>query len=110
MAAICAVCISLTLTGCASNRPATITQRSPAEQLYAAVAANDIYTTRQLIAEGVDVNVGKVPPLVEAAFRGHLEIAKILLDHGAMVDVENAHGVTALIWAAKHGKPKWRDC
>ncbi|KAH9056837.1 ankyrin [Lactarius vividus] len=46
---------------------------------------------------GVDVNTldeHQNTPLHSAAFRGMLEIVKILLDHGAIVDAENDEGKT----------------
>ncbi|MFZ2492063.1 MAG: ankyrin repeat domain-containing protein [Thermoanaerobaculia bacterium] len=56
--------------------------------LMKAVNSNAIDKVRQLIAEGVDVNEldsGRNAPLVMAAYKGHSEIVKLLLEAGADV-------------------------
>ncbi|KAH9003810.1 ankyrin repeat-containing domain protein [Lactarius hatsudake] len=52
-----------------------------------------------LLGHGVDVNArdkNKITPLHSAAFRGRLEIAQVLLDHDANLDVENDQGENPL--------------
>ncbi|KAH8987328.1 ankyrin repeat-containing domain protein [Lactarius akahatsu] len=54
---------------------------------------------RLLLERGVDVNAqskSKITPLHSAAFRGKLEIARVLLDYDAIADAENDEGETPL--------------
>ena len=56
-------------------------------------------TTRLLLERGVDVNAQKknsFTSLHEAAFKGKVEVIKILLDHGANARLETERGETAL--------------
>ena len=45
----------------------------------------------------------EIAPLHEAAFAGNLEEVRRLLDEGAAVDVRDAEGRTALMWASFNG-------
>jgi ankyrin repeat protein len=62
-----------------------------------------------LIERGADVDVrstgpvARVPPLGTAAFVGSVELARLLLDHGADVNGEGEGGFTALDSAAANG-------
>jgi ankyrin repeat protein len=47
---------------------------------------------------------GGVTPLMMAAFGGHLEMAKLLLEKGATVDAKSNEGFTPLMWAARKGQ------
>lgn len=42
-------------------------------------------------------NESNMTPLMLAAQKGHLEIVRILLDHGASIDEQNSDGMTALM-------------
>ena len=56
-------------------------------------------TARLLLEHGVDVNARKknsLTSLHEAAFRGSVEVAQVLLDHGANAKLETDHGETVL--------------
>ena len=60
----------------------------------------------QLVALLSDVNVQNREgntPLIWAAMRGHMEIAKELIGANADVNVKDEDGYTALIWAAMRG-------
>ncbi|HUI07688.1 MAG TPA: ankyrin repeat domain-containing protein [Verrucomicrobiae bacterium] len=84
--------MALSLTSCASY------------PLSAAVRSNDVQRTRTLLDAGANVNAGKnVPPLIDAAYYGNVEIVRMLLEKGATVDCQNKHGLTPLNWAAGNG-------
>lgn len=66
-----------------------------------------VSTTVLLLAHGAnpdtpDLNRGNTP-LMGAAFKGYLEIARLLVDAGAVVDRRNLAGQTALMNAAMFG-------
>ena len=79
------------------------------EDLLAAVRKGDAGRVKALLAQGADANA-KSPygatALFFAADRGNFEIIKILLDHGANVNVKDTfYGATALSWATQ--KERW---
>jgi ankyrin repeat protein len=79
------------------------------EDLLAAVRKGDAGRVKALLAQGADANA-KSPygatGLFFAADRGNIEIIKILLDHGANVNVKDTfYGATALSWATQ--KERW---
>src|SRR6266850_4634674 len=65
----------------------------------------DTAAVKALLDRGVNANT-KDPdgrtPLTEAAYYGHTEIAKLLLDHGADVFARKVHGETVSDMAAGH--------
>ena len=66
-------------------------------------------TARLLLECGVDVNArknGGFTSLHEAAFRGRVEVAQILLDHGANAKLETEDGETALHIVSRGNKPQ----
>jgi hypothetical protein len=83
-------------------------------QLAAAVNRGDVDMVASLLAEGADVNAEgylHMTPLAQLAFPGGwrddkmcVEIAKMLLAHGARVDTKDDEGATALYWAVEAGK------
>ncbi len=76
--------------------------------LMQAVKANDATQVRQLIAAGVDVDAadaGGEIPLIMAAYLGHTEITRLLLEAGADVRaVDTGMKATALHAAAYAGR------
>ena len=73
-----------------------------------AVLAGEIEIADQLIKAGADVNAkngGGTRPLHEAGFMGQDEIAALLLENGAAVDVQDEDGATALNYA----QTEWGD-
>jgi len=80
------------------------------------VAACDRHTNvvRALVFAGADVNLqqqndGSSPgssPLSVASQEGHLDCVKLLVHHGAEVDIRRNNGATPLYWAAKNGHIK----
>jgi ankyrin repeat protein len=73
-----------------------------------AVRKNRSATVRDLIQQGVDVNsrdaFGDNTGLHWAAIQGLAEMARMLIDNGADVDIRNSAGETPLHWAAKEGQ------
>ena len=65
----------------------------------------DTAAVKEFLDRGVNANTrdpdGRTP-LTEAAYYGHTEIAKLLLDHGADVFARKVHGETAYDMAAGH--------
>ena len=75
--------------------------------LMKAVRRNDVARVAALIAEGVDVNEldGGDAPLVMAAYEGHTEIVRLLLEAGADVKaVDPSMKATALHAASYAGR------
>jgi ankyrin repeat protein len=73
-----------------------------------AVKSNDVARVRALIRQGIDVNeldANGDPPLIQAAYRGHTEIVRLLLEAGADVSVVDPEmKATALHAAAYAGR------
>ncbi len=72
-------------------------QKKLAEDLWEAVYKRDVIKVRSLLGQGADPNHqlywsdewegdDKEPPLHLACYRGHLEIVKTLVNHGARID------------------------
>ena len=60
---------------------------------------------RRLVERGADVNKTGWTPLHYAATGGHLEIIQLLLDNYAYIDAESPNGSTPLMMAAHYGTP-----
>lgn len=58
---------------------------------------------KRLIARNADVNKTGWTPLHYAATRGHLELMRLFLDHHAYIDAESPNGTTPLMMAAHYG-------
>ena len=65
----------------------------------------DIDEVRRLISEGANINAMYLDKtaLMEASIEGHFEIAKLLLDNGADVNLVDSDFRTALMFAAQNG-------
>jgi cytohesin len=72
-----------------------------AKELKAAVLRGETQTAALLLDRGLDVNAGLL--LHDAALKGHADMTRMLLDHGANVRAVNANGSTALHDAALAG-------
>ena len=74
---------------------------------YWACRTGDIYLVQQLLKAGADVNTprhdGKITALWVAASWGHAEIVQYLLEHGAVVDIQDKDLGTPLYVAAENG-------
>jgi uncharacterized protein len=95
------------------NSGSTIKESNTTENLsiidlHTAVLKNDIEVVKKHIASKSDLNVieplGGSTPLISASLFGHSEIAKLLINAGAKLNVQNNDGSTALITAAFFGR------
>lgn len=60
---------------------------------------------KRLVERGADVNKPGWTPLHYAATHGHLDIMALLLDQHAYIDAESPNGTTPLMMAAHYGTP-----
>ncbi len=60
---------------------------------------------RKLIARDADVNKPGWTPLHYAATNAHIPIIRLLLEHHAYIDAESPNGTTPLMMAAHYGSP-----
>jgi hypothetical protein len=92
-----------------SNKVST-KQKAPAIDIHTAVMKDDIVAIKQHIATKSDINekekFGGSTPLISASVFGKTEIAKLLIDAGAMLNIQNNEGSTALITAAFFCRPE----
>ncbi|KAI7896168.1 uncharacterized protein EV154DRAFT_535739 [Mucor mucedo] len=60
----------------------------------------------ETIRSSIDINAGDndgTPPLIYAACFGKTEMAKLLIQYGAHIDVQDSFGWSALMWATNNG-------
>lgn len=103
---------ALMITACAGNNsdgPANQV-KAPKADIHTAVASGDEEALQQHIAAGSDINakdpLGGSSPLITAAVFDKTDMARILIDAGADLDLRNNDGSTALISAAFFGRPE----
>jgi ankyrin repeat protein len=74
--------------------------------MYSATCLGRIKRVKELLAEGVDINIimkhGNTP-LINAAWYGHADLVNFLLEKDADVNIVNDHGNTVLHYAVEHG-------
>lgn len=79
-------------------------EEDPNEQLTDAIAINNIINVKKLLYnKKVDVNYKRIhgfTPLISAMDYIKLEIAELLIDEGADIDLANENGITPLMYAA----------
>ncbi len=71
--------------------------------LMLAAAAGNLNLAKLLVHHGAKVNLAGWNPLIYAAWRGRTEVAKFLLDQGADIDAVAPNGISALMMAARGG-------
>ena len=79
------------------------------EQLLHAAAEGDSTLVEALLGAGAYINgtnYNLQTPLIRAAFFGHVDVVRVLLDHGADADSKDRLGLNALDWATKRGFPE----
>lgn len=86
------------------SKKVSVNQVAPPTDIHAAIMKGDIVAIKQHIAAKSDLNekekFGSSTPLISATLFGKTEIAKLLIDAGAMLNIQNNEGSTALITAA----------
>lgn len=82
-------------------------QRAHPAMLHDAAGDNDLEAVRRMLELGLDVNaMTSRTPLHEAALHGHIEMAKLLIEHGADTTLRDPHFYAPAIgWAEYNGKP-----
>jgi ankyrin repeat protein len=92
---------------CAALFPMIVSAQDLNEDLWAAARKGDALAVKALLAKGAEVNAKTrygATALSYAADRGYLEIMKILVEHGADVNIKDTfYGAPALTWAAYNG-------
>jgi hypothetical protein len=80
------------------------------DQLLSATRKSDVAQVKSLLDKGADVNAKtryNQTPLFFACDRGNVEIAKLLIEHGAEVSIkDNFYGATPLTWAMNKKNPE----
>ena len=71
--------------------------------LMLAALKGELELARELIARDADVNKPGWAPLHYAATGGHVEVMRLLLEHHAFIDAESPNGSTPLMMAAMYG-------
>lgn len=80
-----------------------IRTRDDESPLMMAALKGHLDLARRLIERGADVNKTGWTPLHYAATGGHLAIVELLLEHHAYIDAESPNGTTPLMMAAQYG-------
>ena len=68
-----------------------------------ATELGNVDSMETLIGAGAEINSGRTPPLMTAAFKGHVESVKLLIREGADLDFQDENGSTALMTAVIKG-------
>lgn len=92
------------------NRNGSIKHVTPSMDIHTAVLKGDIVSIKQYISAKSNLNLkepyGGSTPLINAATFGKIEIAQLLIDAGADLNIQNNDGSTALISAAFFCRPE----
>ncbi len=83
--------------------------KPPTVDIHTAIVSGNMEAVRQHIAAGSDINIrdpfGGSSPLISATVFGKDDIAKVLIDAGVELDIQNNDGSTALHTAAFFCRP-----
>ena len=74
--------------------------------LMMAALKGELDLAKRLIAKGADVNKPGWTPLHYAATSGHLDMIRLLLEEHAFIDAQSPNGTTPLMMAASYGSPE----
>lgn len=84
--------------------------KAPSIDIHTAVVSGDVETIKQHIAAGTNINekdpYGGSSPLISASLFGKTDVAKVLIDAGADINLQNNDGSTALHTAAFFCRPE----
>lgn len=84
--------------------------KAPTMDIHTAIVSGNIETVKQHLAAGTDINTkdpyGGSSPLISACIFGKADIARLLIDGGADLNVRNNDGSTALHSAAFFCRPE----
>lgn len=84
--------------------------KAPSVDIHTAVVTNNVEAIKQHIQAGSNINekdpLGGSSPLISASLFGKPEIAKLLIDAGADINMQNNDGSTALHTAAFFCRPE----
>jgi ankyrin repeat protein len=103
---LCILIILLLLPACGDRQKSTSSTEGVNKSFSKAAMAGDIEEVERLLADGADVNAGKLSdlPLYVAAKYAHKDIVELLLAEGADVNASNGH-TTLLHVAVDQGAP-----
>lgn len=80
------------------------------KSLLDAAESDDVEATRDILSRNLDslnsMDDRHWTPLIVAAFRGHDQVARLLMEHGADMSAQDKSGYTALHWAAYNGQSR----
>lgn len=85
-----------------------VDQRNASDEtpLMMAALKGHLALARRLLARGADVNKTGWTPLHYAATGGHVPVIELLLEAHAYIDAESPNGTTPLMMAAQYGSPE----
>ena len=90
--------------------PSQSTSKAPAIDIHAAVVSGNVEAIKQHLAAGTNINekdpFGGSSPLISASLFGKTEIARMLIDAGAEINLQNNDGSTALHTASFFCRPE----
>lgn len=83
-------------------------RRAHPAMMHEAAGENALERVRRMLALGLDVNaMTSRTPLHEAALHGHIEMARLLIEHGADTTIRDPYYYAPPIgWAAYNGEPE----
>lgn len=91
-----------------SLTPSVTLDDNLATPLHLASLAGSREVTDWLIGRGAPVDAATAQqghtPLIVAAGRGQVEVAKLLIEHSAKIDRKDSAGITALMWAIRQNQ------
>jgi ankyrin repeat protein len=88
-------------------KPGFNTHKPSVDELAKAARKNDTVAALDLLQRGADINEkdkNEQPALFWAIDSGHMDMVKLLLAHGALVESKDKNGLTALMCAGGHMK------
>lgn len=92
------------------NATSQVKAKAPSIDIHTATASGNVEVLKQHLAAGTNINekdpFGGSSPLISASLFGKTEVAKILIDAGAEINIQNNDGSTALHTASFLCRPE----